>query len=209
MTRYLDDGLSPRELSTRERILDAAAHVLRTKGLARATTKEIAKAVELSEAALYKHFATKSDLFLEVLATRVPGELFARFQRATEQAGTGEVGDELIALTHGMLMFFGDSFPMAASLFSDPELFAAHKEVLRERDAGPQFVREGLIAYLRAELRLGRLPEGTDVVSAADLLTGACLHHAFLSHFVPRTESVGEVAERLVAALLAGLAPAR
>ena len=39
---------------------------MRTKGLARATTKEIAKAAGFSEAAPYKHFADKTELFLVV-----------------------------------------------------------------------------------------------------------------------------------------------
>ena len=41
-------------MSTRDRMLDAAAHVMHTRGLSRATTKEIAKAAGYSEAALYK-----------------------------------------------------------------------------------------------------------------------------------------------------------
>ena len=42
--------------STRDRMLDAAYTVMRTRGLARATTKEIAREAGFSEAALYKHF---------------------------------------------------------------------------------------------------------------------------------------------------------
>ncbi|MGH3995405.1 MAG: helix-turn-helix domain-containing protein, partial [Pseudonocardiaceae bacterium] len=37
-------------MSTRDRILDGAAEVMRTRGLANTTTKEIAKAAGLSEA---------------------------------------------------------------------------------------------------------------------------------------------------------------
>ena len=57
-------------MSTRERILTAAAEVMRTKGLARSTTKEIARASGFSEATLYKHFANQEELFLAVLGER-------------------------------------------------------------------------------------------------------------------------------------------
>ena len=57
---------------TRDRILDAAAHVMRTLGFARTTTKEIARAAGYSEATLYKHFQDKTDLFLAVLKERLP-----------------------------------------------------------------------------------------------------------------------------------------
>ncbi len=57
---------------TRDRILDAATHVMRTRGFARTTTKEIARAAGYSEATLYKHFQDKTDLFLAVLKERLP-----------------------------------------------------------------------------------------------------------------------------------------
>ena len=56
----------------RVRIVDAAHELMLTIGLARATTKEIAKAAGCSEAALYKHFASKEDLFVTVLKERLP-----------------------------------------------------------------------------------------------------------------------------------------
>ncbi|MCK2237378.1 MULTISPECIES: TetR/AcrR family transcriptional regulator [unclassified Crossiella] len=192
-------------MSTRGRILDAAASVLRTKGLARATTKEIAKAAELSEAALYKHFAGKTELFLAVLGERVPGELLARLTALPERVGAGAVRGTLVELTRAMLVFFGESFPMAASLFAEPELFAAHRAVLRERGNGPQFVGQAVAGYLAAEQAGGRLADGVDPVGAAELLTGACMQHAFLGHFVEPAESLDQVAERLVGTLLAGL----
>lgn len=56
----------------RVRILDAAHALMLSVGLAKATTKEIAKAAGCSEAALYKYFASKEELFISVLAERLP-----------------------------------------------------------------------------------------------------------------------------------------
>jgi AcrR family transcriptional regulator len=48
--------------TSRDRILDGAVDVMRSRGLARASTKEIARAAGVSEALLYKLFADKTDL---------------------------------------------------------------------------------------------------------------------------------------------------
>ena len=63
-----------RASAQREHILDAAASVFTERGYERATTKAIAAAAELSEGALYHHFASKRELLLGVLS-RVIGEV--------------------------------------------------------------------------------------------------------------------------------------
>ncbi|MFI1382255.1 TetR/AcrR family transcriptional regulator [Embleya sp. NPDC020886] len=72
---------------TRQRILDAAEHLMRTLGLARTTTKEIARAAGCSEAALYKHFTGKEELFVAVLQERLPplGPLLAELARLADE----------------------------------------------------------------------------------------------------------------------------
>jgi len=65
-------------MSARDTILDAAAQVMREKGLARATTKEIARTAGYSEALLYKHFADKQEIYLAVLHERIGGLMDAR-----------------------------------------------------------------------------------------------------------------------------------
>ena len=54
-------------------ILDAAAAVLHERGLANATTRQIAAAAGFSEATLYKHFTGKVDLMAAVLQERSTG----------------------------------------------------------------------------------------------------------------------------------------
>ncbi len=52
---------------TRKRILEAALKLFSQKGYLGATTKEIAKASEISEVTLFRHFQTKENLFISVL----------------------------------------------------------------------------------------------------------------------------------------------
>ena len=171
-------------MTTRDRMLDAAAHVMRTKGLARATTKEIAKAAGFSEAALYKHFADKTELFLAVLRERAPSDLSGLL--AGLEAGRGEVRETLVEIARAAIAFYVETFPIAASIFSEPALLAAHREALKAHGVGPATVPETLGRYLEAERGLGRLPAGVDPGSAADLLLGACHYQAFLGFFTDR-----------------------
>ena len=51
---------------TRSLLLDAAEDVFAEKGFAPATLDDIAQAAGYTKGAIYKHFATKEDLFLAV-----------------------------------------------------------------------------------------------------------------------------------------------
>jgi AcrR family transcriptional regulator len=197
-------------LSTRERILDAAAHVMGTSGLASATTREIARAAGFSEAALYKHFRDKEELFLSVLSERLP-PLMSLLDELPKRAGRGTVAANLEEVARAALAFYDHSVPMAAALFSDPVLLAHHRQRLSESGAGPQRPFEVIAAYLKAEQQLGRLSRGAKPPVGAGLLLGACFQRAFVRSFLgeqaPR--AADEVFARdAVRALLRGLTPA-
>ena len=170
-------------MGTRERIVEAAERVMRERGLARSTTKEIARAADYSEGTLYKHFESKEDLFLAVLAERLPSfvvlveELPARVGRDTVRATLEEVATNALA-------YYGEIVPMAASIFSEPALLARHREGVRKRGAGPRMVNEALAAYLDAEKRLGRVREDTDPEAVAAMLLGACYQRAFFRSYL-------------------------
>jgi AcrR family transcriptional regulator len=191
-------------MSTRDRILDAAAQVMRTRGLAHATTKEIAKAAGYSEAALYKHFRDKTDLFLAVLTERVPSPLGSVLGALGERVGHGTVEETLEEVARAAIAFYRHGFPMAASLFAEPKLLSAYRDALRARNAGPHHVSRALAAYLAAEQEHGRVQPGVDTDAAAALLIGACLQHAFLSHFTDQPDEEATAAA-LARALTSGL----
>src|SRR4051794_24237451 len=111
-------------MSSRDRILDAAAHVMGTIGLARSTTREIARQAGYSEAMLYKSFRTKEEIFLAVLKERAPVPT-PRPGVVPQRVGCGEVGQAEADLRLPAGLFFRRSFPTAASLFAEPQLLAA------------------------------------------------------------------------------------
>ncbi|MER6252496.1 helix-turn-helix domain-containing protein [Streptomyces sp. NPDC001584] len=167
---------------TPERLLDAAEKLMRTVGLASATTKAIAREAGCSEAALYKYFANKEELFVRVLMERTPnaGPLMAALQ-----SGPGERGGEetLAGIARHASLFYADAMPMAASLFADPALLTRHREGVQEIGAGPHVVLDALAGRLRRELDAGRLRPDADPRAAAALLLGACFQRAFFLHF--------------------------
>ncbi|MDT5114462.1 MAG: hypothetical protein QOE30_201 [Mycobacterium sp.] len=196
-------------VSTRDRMLDAAAHVMRTRGLARATTKEIAKEAGYSEAALYKHFRDKTDIFLAVLTERVPSTLGAVLGRLEHCVGERSVTETLQDISLAALGFYHETFVMAAAVFSEPHLLAAHRAAVKERNAGPHHVSDAVANYVASEQSLGRLRADADPRAAADLLLGACFQQAFLSRFADTPmddETRGRTAIALTQTLLSGLA---
>jgi AcrR family transcriptional regulator len=167
---------------TRDVILDAALAVIRDRGLGKATTKAIAQQAGLSEAALYKYFADKEEIFLGVLQERSPG--FAPLHAAlTSAPGSGTVEANLIAIATAAMAFYYENFPLLGSIFGERRVFEAHRTRLTQKGAGPHKVNQAVAGYLRAEQQAGRVRPGADVTASADLLVGACFQHAFLCHF--------------------------
>ncbi|ASR36218.1 hypothetical protein BAY61_15745 [Prauserella marina] len=169
-------------MSTRDRILDVAATVIEQHGLARATTKQIATTAGYSEATLYKHFSSKTELFTRVLAERAPGDL-AGALRALPDTGRREgLPEALRTVAVAALSFYRHGFPMAGSLFAEPDLLAAHRADLTTRGEGPEQPIATLASYLAACRDRGEIAPGTNVEAAARMLLGACFQQAFLSH---------------------------
>ena len=188
-------------MGTRDRILDAAAAVMRDRGVAHATTKEIARVAGCSEALLYKHFPGKTTLLLQVLQERMPAFT------AKTVPGEGTVEANLTTVAHGALRFYLRGFPMMASAVAQPELMAALRESLAEHGAGPRHVVTVIADYLAAEQRLGRVAGAADPASAAALLMGACFQQGFLAYFDGRADLPKSAAAGLVAALMPSLRP--
>lgn len=198
----VDDEVKP----ARERILDAAAAVMREKGLANTTTKAIAAAAGYSEPMLYKHFTDKQDLFLIVLKERVPSA-----QLHLDSAGNGELADNLTGIVEQLMGFFAQTFPIAASIFGSPELLAEHRKAMTGRGHGPAGPLHTVQAYLDAEQRNGRIAATSDTTSAAQLLVGAAFHQGFLAAFTGRTtvKNARATATRIVATVLPAITGTR
>lgn len=190
-------------MSRRERILDAAAEVLRTKGAAHATTKEIARAAGCSEPLLYRHFKDKEELLVHVILERL--------HSFPDDVAPGEdtVEANLAAFAHTALAFYRRTFPMMGSLLAKPSLLTATRTAMDRYGRGPQKVVIAVADYLRAEQGLGRVDAGVSPDAAAALLIGACFQQAFLSYYAtgPDSGEVPDSSAELAATLLRALQP--
>ncbi|MCX4982788.1 TetR/AcrR family transcriptional regulator [Streptomyces sp. NBC_00572] len=192
---------------TRVRIVDAARDLMRTVGLARTTTKEIAKAAGCSEAALYKYFTSKEELFLAVLNERLP-QLGGLLGTLVADPGGRTVEANLTEVARQAALFYEQTFPVVASLYAEPQLKQRHEEAMRTYGMGPHKPIEGLAAYLRAEQRHGRIAADADPVAAASLLLGACAQRAFAWEMTPDRrppDSVDDFARSIARTLMAGI----
>ncbi|MEV6112371.1 helix-turn-helix domain-containing protein [Streptomyces sp. NPDC052109] len=194
----------------RVRILDAAHELMLTVGLARATTKEIARAAGCSEAALYKYFDSKEDLFVRVLAERLP-RLTPLLSSLATEPGQGTLEGNLTEIARQAALFYEQSFPIAASLYAEPQLRRRHFDALRKLGSGPHRPLQDLDAYLRAEQDAGRVRAGADTFAAASLLLGACAQRAFAYDATDTGERppVEEFSARLAKTLLDGISVVR
>jgi AcrR family transcriptional regulator len=204
-------SLSSPPAGTRAQLIGAAERVLRAKGLARATTREIAREAGCAEGTLYLHFADKLDLVRAVHEQLLPAFIEV-LRHLPERAGTGTVAGNLTEVAGSALRLYRDLMPIGSSLFADPELLARFRALLAERGGGPHRAWEPVVAYLRAEQALGRVAAGADPAAAALLLLGACQQLVFVElmsgpETLPFRDRPDPAAE-LVATLLTGLSPA-
>ncbi|MEU6842612.1 TetR/AcrR family transcriptional regulator [Streptomyces sp. NPDC046716] len=193
----------------RVRIVEAAHELMLSIGLARTTTKEIARAAGCSEAALYKYFPNKEELFVTVLNERLPklGSLLGRLLADGAGNPGRTVEENLRDIAHEAALFYEQTFPMAASLYAEPRLKRRHEEVMRELGTGPHRPIQGLDAYLRAEQKAGRIGADADTYAAASLLLGACAQRAFAYDMSPdgKPQPVDDFAARIAHTVLTGI----
>lgn len=160
----------PRKNSQRRQdILQALAHMLEASPGERITTASLARQVGVSEAALYRHFPSKSKMF-EGLIEFIEETLFSRIGAILAEESQAEARCEQIL---GLLLGFADRNPGMSRILTGDAL-AGETERLRKRVAQ---LYERLETQLRQVLRDAELREGlrTELPAkvAANLLLAA------------------------------------
>jgi len=153
----------------RQQILEALAHMLEVSPGERITTAGLARAVGVSEAALYRHFPSKSKMF-EGLIEFIEETLFSRIALILTEEETAAGRCEKIL---GLLLAFAERNPGISRLLSGDAL-TGETERLRTRVAQ---LYDRIETQLKQTIREAELREGlrtTLTVSAsANLLLAA------------------------------------
>jgi AcrR family transcriptional regulator len=199
------------DVTTRDAILDAALEVMRTRGLAQTTTKEIARTAGFAEGTLYNVFTDKTDLILCVLAERLP-RIAIMTDGVADLVGKNSVKENLTTIVVEIARCYRAVLPMVMALFSDMELLARETEASRSRGGpGPGVIVHYVGEYLRGEQTSGRVSATMSVDAAAMTLVGACMHDAYLGSLSDRGPSEDQeaafapLAEGIVATVLHGI----
>jgi AcrR family transcriptional regulator len=193
----------------REHLVNVAEKLLAERQVSTITTRDIARAADVSGGVLYNYFADKHDLLLAALLRRYDG-LADRFDAAIPEPGSGTIAANLHAFARAALDFQAELIPMAAGLLSEPALLHRFLDAIHGEPSGPQHRQGRLRGYLAAEKALGRLPEDVDANAATTLLMGASLTLIVAGHLLPAHLRPDPAAQLpgIVDTLLRGLTPA-
>ena len=182
----------------REAIREATLELLRERGVARLTTRDVAERAGVSEASVYYHYTDKAGL------------LRAVFEAGLErlQAATLGRGDGLLAFGQELERFLGQALPVMTAAQSDAELRDALAAHMVANDLGPHRGIQTLGGYLAAGQRAGTVRADLDPEAAAQLFVGSCLLRVAQRQFVSRPDAPPMPSlERTVAAFEALIAP--
>jgi AcrR family transcriptional regulator len=194
---------------TQQKLVEATERLFLRHGLARVTTREIAREAGVTEGVIYHHYRDKAELLLAVTGNRM-GEFREVLNSLPLQVGLGTVRENLERTLQAAYEFQYRIVPIVCSLFADVQLLDRTREILRERQCGPECVVEALGVYLQAEQRLGRLNSGLPPRAAAEILLAIGFHTAMLDHLLGRDLPPDSRRLRVrenVQTLLAGLEP--
>lgn len=199
--------------TTRQRLLDAAERVIRTKGLAAASTREIAREAGCADGTLYNHFSDRADLFVTIFLEKLLPDYWDALSKLPYRIGEGTVQAHLEELAQIALAFYYRAAPMRAALFAEPELLEQYREALKSQaqTRKQEHPANLLTAYLRAEQRLGRVAAQANPAIAAEVLFGTCANYALRKCFfgeTPTSEEDCHFVQELVRSLMEGLSPA-
>jgi AcrR family transcriptional regulator len=187
----------PRDAAVSSAIAGAVISLLREVGLSGLTMDAVASRAGVSKASIYRRWASKEDLLVDVIAN---------LASENPVPDTGHLRDDLVELLHRMEAFLSDIeagqiFPrMAAEVHAASELGRRYAEqVILPRRA----MLAGMLSEARAR---GAIREDLDIGVAVDMLTGPVILRMLLGRFAPYDS---EWAPRLVDGLLQGWAADR
>jgi AcrR family transcriptional regulator len=195
------------ERDTRTRILEAASQLLRDKGISGTTTREIARAAGLSDAAIYSHFKSRGEL----LSALIPASLVdykGSAEAFLKRVGQGTVKGNLKFLMNLARDYFRDASPKIALVLVEPELF--NDPCGRPIPPGTSVKAQTFMAdYIRAEQRMGRINEGADAAAIGTILLATAFYEGFTAGLLGTafTAQRPSSAEEIIDALIVGLAP--
>lgn len=180
------------EATTRERLLRSAAELIEEGGYATASVGAIAQRAGLAAGALYRHFPSKAELFVEVFRNAAEEQLSAMRAAAARAPGFHERLESVIRTYAASVL---RSRRLAWALVYEP----VDPIVDAERLAYRRRYRDGMADLLRDGIQTGAIPEQNVDLAAAGVV--GAIAEALVG---PLSPSSGEASPRpeIVAAIV-------
>jgi AcrR family transcriptional regulator len=158
----------------REAILAATLQLLRERGIARLTTREVASLAGVSEASVYYHYTDRAGLLKAVF------EEGLRPLQALNERGIGGPDrlEVLTTLTSAIERFLDQALPVLNAAQSDRELRDSLAAYMNDQDLGPHRGVRALGAYLAGEQASARVRADVDPQAVAMMLVGVAFLRA-------------------------------
>lgn len=186
----------------REAILAATLELLRERGIARLTTREVAGRAGVSEASVFYHYTNRPGLLRAVFVEglRPLQELDARGLTGADHA------EVLRRLSQAIERFLDQALPIMMAAQSDTELRDTMAAYLHDNGLGPHRGVRAVAAYLATEQAAGRVDADVDPEAVGLLLVGASFlrsaQHQIMahaeSHDLPGVDRVLDMIDRLL-----------
>ena len=164
----------------RARLLEAAARLIRERGMTRVTTREIAEAAGTAEGSLFKNFGDKMGLLTALLSEELPEN--RAWREAATAAGPENPETVLGRLMERAIDFYSASLPLVAGSVADSDLFRRQQQVNREAGTGPQLAIDAMDEVFRTWQKTGQLGPDTDTYSLALLFCGSAQLQAYVEY---------------------------
>jgi AcrR family transcriptional regulator len=182
--------------NTRDRIETAAVHLFVDKGVADTTVRDIAKALEMSEGALYRHFPSKEQLVWQVFERHYI-EFAGRLLKLAEAESSTR--SKLAAMIRGFCSAYDDNPRLFRFL-----LFVQHDQLGKLAPDAPTPV-EAVRMVIASGIASGELPaQNADL--ATSLVFGVVLQPVQFAAYGRLPSDMGSMRERLVTAAWAAVA---
>ena len=196
-------------IDNRQNIINATARLLQTQGLARLTTREIARKAKVAEGLIYHHFKDKAELIYEVVEQLM---LDAKnvLQNLPLQVGLRTLSENLEEVLSVVYRSHYEIVPIVCSVFADHKLRARIREIMKEREVGPQNAINWLAVYLAAEQRLGRMADNIIPEIAAKCLWMISIQKAMDDQLIEQKTNAARIRQEIhqyVQTMMAGLEP--
>jgi len=172
-------------------ILKALAGMLEQPKWGKITTAALAEKLDVSEAALYRHFASKAQMY-EGLIEFIESSVFTLVNRITADESDGrKQADKLLE----MLLAFAEKNPGMVRVMTGDALVGEHERLQARMNQFYERFETTLKQALRAPGEGGQKPSDADVAAHAGMLIRyalGCLHLYAKSGFTKKpTDSLG------------------